>query len=211
MRTMITITTTRMTTRTIDRDFVPSWSIWSSRCSMRTRATIRRRAEREALPRGDPPYEGRSRHLGRPSARSKGVLEADRVDGARRGRREQTGLAFSIPKAVRAFTVLERGRTLTTAEALAMREGSFIRVLAGMQVSADLEGDDKILIRWVPPTAELRPRRACSSVRRRAGWRRGSCPQRCTSRCWRSSGSSSSATRRRARRTSTPDDLPRST
>jgi hypothetical protein len=60
------------------------------------------------------------------------------------------------PETVRAFTVQERGRVMTTGEALAMRDGAGLRLATGMQVTMDVGGEDKVLVRWVPRTEKLR-------------------------------------------------------
>lgn len=65
------------------------------------------------------------------------------------------GFVF-YPEAVRSFSMQERGRALTSAEALAMRQGNSVRVVTGMQVGMDLAGDDKMFVRWVSQTEAVR-------------------------------------------------------
>jgi hypothetical protein len=71
------------------------------------------------------------------------------------GTLEEDGTFSLYPEECRKFSLREGGRTVPTAEALARREGRKMRLPAGAQASIALEGDDEVLIHWVPRAHEL--------------------------------------------------------
>jgi len=134
-----------------DSDFVPPFDLL---------AALSRGGQQD-----DPAARGRGVSLEVIKYRADRVLSVDhprakgrlRLPGSKAviGTFEDGGALSLYPDACREFSVREDGHPLPPAEVLARSDGAKMPLTAGMQVGIDLEGEDKILVHWVPRVQEL--------------------------------------------------------